>query len=923
MSPQGELLELSKEFEQSVGPQARHLLGYPWPTILETLGMDDAGQIQQAMDRKESITGVNLNWPVSNAAMRVPLSLSAHPIKDDSGQLLGYSGFGVIQSIRAYRDNSVVDPVDVLVPLKEDEPAAVESVPEPQHETPSLFDLSVPAPAPVIEEEDEAEVEHVGLTLPNSADCLSVGTMDFDLNFQRPSVDKSFEAALDEADAEQEDLSEEEIEEELAEEIVSEDLQDDEPVEPADDTEFEDTYIEETEPQAEPSAFESSDYEVAATLEEPLKPEVVDTPKPTKTLSFADVIAGMPDAPARRTPGTQPRSIAELTSNIVRFMDRAPAPTNAEHLSKPEKDAFNRIAEALGKQRIASESEQEAEKPAATPVETLVELQPANDEPLAEITQDVEEPQEDSSVVVPLATHAQIEAEFTVDNYAPAKVSVAPIDPRLLDRLPIGVAIVKDRDVYYANDTLLNQLGYDELEELSNAGGLEAIFADSHECPEPPTETVDRVMHVRLAKGGVKPADARLHSVPWNGTNALMISLIVKESVEAPREAASVTPIPTAAMERSEEGRVAELESALEIASDGIFTVDRQGRILDVNRAAEKLFGAEWDDMVASPLTAYLDPESHRSALDYLESLVANGLSSILSEGRELTGRRANGSLVPLHVTMGRVKGTGAQRFTVVLRDISKWKVAEEELSQAREKAESASAQKSEFLSTIGHEIRTPLNAIIGFAEVMLEERFGDLGSDRYKEYLRDIERSGSHILSLLNDLLDLSKIEAGKMELAFEAVAADEILRECVALLQPQANRERILMRTSLPTDIPRVVADPRKLRQITLNLLSNAIKYNRPGGQVIVSLSSEPTGEVKLRVRDTGEGMSAADLNAAMEPFRQLNPTMDVQGTGLGLPLTKAMTEANRAIFSIESEEGVGTLVEITFPPQRVLTE
>ncbi|MBX3526232.1 MAG: HAMP domain-containing histidine kinase, partial [Rhodoblastus sp.] len=218
----------------------------------------------------------------------------------------------------------------------------------------------------------------------------------------------------------------------------------------------------------------------------------------------------------------------------------------------------------------------------------------------------------------------------------------------------------------------------------------------------------------------------------------------------------------------------------------------------------------------------------------------------------------------------------------------------------------------------ISHEIRTPLNAIIGFSEVMMEERFGSIGSSRYRDYLRDIHVSGAHLMSLINDLLDLSKIEAGKVDLTFESIAVNGYIQECVAIMQPQANRERIIIRTSLAADLPNVVADPRSFRQILLNLLSNAIKFTRAGGQVIVSTSLEDSGEVVVRIRDTGIGMSEKDIETALKPFRQVAASADDRehGTGLGLPLTKALVEANRARFQIKSVPRSGTLIEVTFP-------
>jgi signal transduction histidine kinase len=207
----------------------------------------------------------------------------------------------------------------------------------------------------------------------------------------------------------------------------------------------------------------------------------------------------------------------------------------------------------------------------------------------------------------------------------------------------------------------------------------------------------------------------------------------------------------------------------------------------------------------------------------------------------------------------------------------------------------------------------------------MMQERFGSIGNERYRQYLKDIHNSGGHLVSLLNDLLDLSKIEAGKLELNFADVDLNDLTQQCVAMMQPQANRERIIIRTSLPHDLPQVTADARSVRQIVLNLLSNSIKFTGAGGQVIVSTALDDHRDVVLRVRDTGAGMSEQDLVVAMEPFRQLatSSRWGSGGTGLGLPLTKALAEANRARFKIRTGVNAGTLVEVAFPGGRAAAE
>jgi PAS domain S-box-containing protein len=364
-----------------------------------------------------------------------------------------------------------------------------------------------------------------------------------------------------------------------------------------------------------------------------------------------------------------------------------------------------------------------------------------------------------------------------------------------------------------------------------------------------------------------------------------------------------------------------ELRSILDTVTDGVVMLDRDGHVISVNRSAETLFGYQSRELAGLPISGLFAPESQRIAFDYLESV---GAGHPPDEGREVIGRLRKGGLVPLFMTMGRIND-GTDKTVVVFRDITAWKKVEADLINAKRQAERASSAKSEFLAKVSHEIRTPLNAIIGFSEVMMEERFGPIDNERYKQYLKDIHTSGGHLVSLLNDLLDLSKIEAGKLELNFASVDLNELTQQCVALMQPQANRERVIIRTALSPALQPVVADARSIRQIVLNLLSNSIKFTGAGGQIIVSTAANDLGEAVLRVRDTGVGMSEKEIAIALEPFRQLatSARWGSGGTGLGLPLTKALVEANRATFSIKSAVNAGTLVEVAFPGARLAAE
>ncbi len=373
------------------------------------------------------------------------------------------------------------------------------------------------------------------------------------------------------------------------------------------------------------------------------------------------------------------------------------------------------------------------------------------------------------------------------------------------------------------------------------------------------------------------------------------------------------------------QAQVSELQAILDSAADGIITLDRDGKICNLNTAAETMMAVVTDDVRDKKFISLLSEASAGDVQNYLEAVSEQGVAGIFRDGCEIEALRPGKEPVPLFLTIGPVKSDDTLQYCAVIRDVSQWKQAEADLRKAKEQAEEDSEKKSDFLARISHELRTPLNAIIGFSEVMSEEKFGPIANDRYKGYVSDIRTSSEHLLSLINDLLDITKIESGKLDLDFTSVELDEIVTKSVSLMQPQATRERIIIRSSLPDNLPPVVADYRSMRQITLNLLSNAIKFTKSGGQVIVTLLHNETGEVVLRVRDTGIGMNEDELKKAMEPYRQIKSVHETNqpGTGLGLPLTRALAEANRAEFKIESARGRGTLVQITFPTTRVLAE
>src|SRR5262249_37388322 len=248
---------------------------------------------------------------------------------------------------------------------------------------------------------------------------------------------------------------------------------------------------------------------------------------------------------------------------------------------------------------------------------------------------------------------------------------------------------------------------------------------------------------------------------------------------------------------------------------------------------------------------------------------------------------------------------------------LAKTKKGEREAHKRSRLGERTANAKADMLARISHEVRTPLNAIIGFAEVMIAERFGTLGNERYVEYMKDIRASGERVVAIIDDLTELSKIETGKLDLAFTNQNLNELVESCVSVMQPQASRERIVIRTSLANALPPVVADGRALRQIALNLIGTSIHLANPAGQVIVSTALSDFGEVVLRVRDTGHGLNDNEVAAALEPFRTASPSDEASDDSpVSLSLTKALVEANRAQFHIKTGGRSGTLIEVVFP-------
>lgn len=247
-----------------------------------------------------------------------------------------------------------------------------------------------------------------------------------------------------------------------------------------------------------------------------------------------------------------------------------------------------------------------------------------------------------------------------------------------------------------------------------------------------------------------------------------------------------------------------------------------------------------------------------------------------------------------------------------------------EQFAAAKEEADAASRTKSEFLANMSHELRTPLNAVMGFSEVIKNELFGPVGVEQYKQYADDIYDSGAHLLAIINDILDLSKVEAGKFDLNETEVQVPELCRSVIHIVKGRADEAGIMLVKSLPENPPYLLADPRSLKQMLLNLMSNAIKFTSSGGTVDLVASIDDEGGFRFDIRDTGVGIAPEHFETVLSPFGQVDTAhaRDHQGTGLGLPLVKAFIEMHDGRIEIESELDEGTTVSLFFPPERTRT-
>jgi PAS domain S-box-containing protein len=370
------------------------------------------------------------------------------------------------------------------------------------------------------------------------------------------------------------------------------------------------------------------------------------------------------------------------------------------------------------------------------------------------------------------------------------------------------------------------------------------------------------------------------------------------------------------AIRRSTEEELRLSRAAMDCSSEGLCLIDRSGQFLSVNDAICQQLGYSRDELLE---LAIFDVVSHMDTQRWDERWeIYRKVGSASFEGSR---RTKDGRQVPVDITASFLQFDDKEYLFTVARDATIRKSIEHELRDARDRAETANQAKSQFLANMSHELRTPLNAIIGFSEVISSALFGPLDA-RYRDYAQDIHGSGHHLLQIINDLLDLSKVEAGRFELHDGDVQIAAMFETCRRMVSERAASAGVTLDVE-PTNL-RVTGDELRLEQVLLNLVSNAVKFTPPGGKVHVAAALGPDGKLSISVADTGIGMADDEIPRALQPFGQIDNSLTRPhgGTGLGLPLAKRLVELHGGTLVLESQPGRGTTVTISFPAERTQT-
>lgn len=341
-----------------------------------------------------------------------------------------------------------------------------------------------------------------------------------------------------------------------------------------------------------------------------------------------------------------------------------------------------------------------------------------------------------------------------------------------------------------------------------------------------------------------------------------------------------------------------------------IFLVTLDGTIIDLNEGGAAEFRQTKEALRGASVYQMMPPKVSARRAAYAQLAITEGRAVHFEDDSH--GRWYEITMTPYPVERGEVP-----RLMIIAHEVTHRRRAEERLREATALAESANRSKTEFLAAMSHELRTPLNAIIGFSEIISRQMFGPI-TDRYRAYGNDINAAGQHLLAMINDILDISRIEIGAFTLSEEVVAPGALAESTLRLVATRAEQNSVRLTASIPADLPPLHVDIRRAKQILLNLVANAVKFTPAGGQVTLSARLESGGGLTFQVSDTGIGMRPEDMAVALAPFGQVDSGLDrrFEGVGLGLPLAKSLVELHGGSLSLDSAPGLGTTATIRFP-------
>jgi len=368
-------------------------------------------------------------------------------------------------------------------------------------------------------------------------------------------------------------------------------------------------------------------------------------------------------------------------------------------------------------------------------------------------------------------------------------------------------------------------------------------------------------------------------------------------------------------LRRSEE----QVRAVFENLVDGIVTIDERGRIERANPAVERIFGYTPQELAGRNVSVLMPPDTANMHDTFLSNYMAGGEAKIIGKGRELIGRRKDGSEFPLYLAVGEMFHGDRRAFTGIPRDVSEEHRARREIEAAMELAENANLAKSDFLSAMSHELRTPMNAILGFGQLLDEDPRAPLKGDQTR-FVAQILKNGDHLLKLIDEVLDLSKVESGNIVINSEIVAPTDVLEACVLAAESLAREDGITVIDETDTvPLPLLEVDPVRMKQVLLNLISNAVKYNRPEGSV--TLTAEIRDDVlRISVADTGYGIPEERWGDIFVPFNRLDAGQsNIEGTGIGLTLAKRLVEYMSGRIGFDSAIDRGTTFWVDFPCAR----